>query len=128
MSTHVFGTGRTHPADAARTQSILEMLRLVAGVPESRQVEGRWQELLGMIGTSEPQYFRIAYPQPLIHELATEAKQLFEVSGLHSYNSGSNSIADLLTEAWKHFQADPPGFSCWEGEQVQRLKKDFNLI
>jgi hypothetical protein len=128
MSTDVFGTARTHPADAARTQSILEMLRLVAGLPEAREVEGRWQELLGTIGTSEPQYFRIAYPQALIHELATEARQLFEASGLHPYTPGSKPIADLLAEAWKHFQADPAGFPRWESEQLQRLKKEFSLI
>ncbi len=128
MSTDVFGTARTHPADAARTRAILEMLGLVAGVPEARQVEGRWQELLGTIGTSEPQSFHIAYPQTLFHELATEAIQLFEASGLRPYNPGSKPIADLLNEAWRHFQANPAGFSRWESEQLQRLKKVFNLI
>ncbi len=128
MSTDVFGTARTHPADAARTQAILEMLGLVASLADVRQVENPWQELLRTIGTSEPQYFRIAYPQTLIHELASQAKQLFEASGLQPYNPGSKPIADLLNDAWKHFQADPAGFPLWESEQVQRLKKDFNLI
>jgi hypothetical protein len=128
MSTDVFGIARTHPADAARTQPILEMLRLVPDLGEGHQVETRWQEFLGTIGGSEPQYFRIAYPHTLIRELATEVKQMFEASGLQAYNPGSKVVADLLNEAWKQFHADPAGFSAWESEQLQRLRKTLNLV
>jgi len=128
MSTDLFGIARTHPADAARTQAIIEMLRLIAGHASTHQVESRWQELLQTIGTKEPQYFPIAYPPGLIHELATEAMQLFRSSGFHSYNPASKPIADMLTEAWKYFQDNPAGFPQWESGQLQQLKKNFNLI
>ncbi len=127
MSTDVFGTARTHPADAARTQAILEMLKVIAGPTETQQVHAKWQELLGTIGTTEPQFFRIAYPEPLIRELAIEAAIRFEASGLRRYNPGSNPLADLLNEAWKTFQTDPAGFSRWETEQLGDLKTQFAL-
>jgi hypothetical protein len=128
MSTDLFGIAPTHPADAARTRAIIEMLKLIAGHASTHQVESQWKELQGTVGTQEPQRFRIAYPPVLIHELATEANQLFRSSGFHSYNPGSRPIADLLTEAWNHFQADPAGFPQWERGQLQQLKKDVNLI
>jgi hypothetical protein len=53
---------------------------------------------------------------------------MFEASGLQAYNPGSKNVADLLNEAWKHFHADPAGFSAWESEQLQRLRKTFNLV
>jgi hypothetical protein len=127
MSTDVFGTARTHPADAARTQAILEMLALVAGSHQSRQVGERWNELLGTIGASEPQHFRIAYPQSLIRDLAIEAKRLFETSGLQPYNPGSKPIASLLDRAWERFQADPGNFPRWEADQIAQLKKALGL-
>ena len=41
MSTDVFGTVRSHPADAARTQAILEMLVLVSDGKEHEFIEDR---------------------------------------------------------------------------------------
>ena len=127
MSTDVFGTAGSHPADAARTQGILEMLARVAGGQECRQVGDRWNELLETIGASEPQHFRIAYPQSLIRELAIEAKRLFETAGLQPYNPRSKPIAGLLDEAWERFQADPGSFSRWEADQIGQLKKTLGL-
>src|SRR3984893_14764389 len=49
-------------------------------------------------------------------------------SGLHAYNPGSKAVADLLNEAWKQFHADPAGFSVWESEQLQRMRKTLNLV
>ncbi len=128
MSTDVFGTARSHPADAARSQAILGMVGLVATPQEGQKVDAQWRELLGTIGASEPQYFRIAYPESLIRELAVEAKQLFEASGLQPYSRGSKPIADLLNEAWERFRTDPARFSSWENDQVRQLKKNFKLI
>ena len=127
MSTDVFETARTHPADAGRTQAILAMLALVADSHEVNHFEVPWQELLATIGGTEPQYFRIAYPEALIRQLAAEARRLFETCGLRAYNPGSKRIADLLNNAWKRFQADPAHFSAWESNELQQLKKDFNL-
>src|SRR5579883_613417 len=127
MSTDVFGTARTHPADAARTQAILAMLTLVAGSQRCGQVEARWNELLGTIGALEPQHFHIAYPQPLLRGLAAEAKRLFESSGLRLYNPGSKPIAGLLDQAWERFQANPENFPRWEADQIRELKKVLGL-
>ncbi len=128
MSTDLFGIASSHPADAARTQAIVEILKLVVGDVSTHRIENQWQELLGTVAAKEPQYFRIAYPPDLIRELAAEASQLFRSSGFHSYNPGSKPLGDLLTEAWNYFQTDPSGFPEWERGQLQQLRKAFNLI
>jgi len=127
MSTDVFGTVRSHPADAARTQAILEMLALVSDGKEKEFIEDRWAELLSTIGAVEPQSFRTAYPITLLRDLACQAKQSFEALGLKPYTSKEDRIGDLLNEAWKHFQSHPESFARWEGAQMEELRKKFDL-
>ena len=128
MSTDLFGISSSHPADAARTQAIIEMLKLISGDPSTHQIESQWQELLGTVGAKEPQNFRIAYPLALIRELAAEVGQLFRSAGFHSYNPGSKPIGDLLAEAWNYFRSDPSSFPAWEHAKLHQLRKAFKLI
>lgn len=128
MSTDLFAISGSHPADAARTQAIIEILKLIPGDKTTHQIESQWQELLGTVGAKEPQHFRIAYPRALICELAAEVAQLFRDSGFHSYNPGSKPIGDLLAEAWNHFRSNPSSFPAWERGKLQQLRKDFGLI
>jgi hypothetical protein len=127
MSTDVFGTVRTHPADAARMLVILEMLMLLTGTSENQFIEDRWRELLTTIGTTEPQYFKSAYPVALLKDLAAKAKCSFEALGLEHYGQSGHPIADLLNDAWKYFQSQPESFAVWEKEQIARLRKSFGL-
>ena len=127
MSTDLFGISSSHPADAARTQAIIEMLRLISGNPSTHAIENQWQELLGMVGAKEPQHFRIAYPLALIRELAVEVGQLFRSAGFHSYSPGSKPIGDLLADAWNYFRSDPSNFPAWEREKLRQLRKAFKL-
>ncbi len=127
MSTDIFGIASSHPADAARTQAIIEMLKLISGDKSTHELESQWQELLGTIGAKEPQHFRIAYPLDLIRELAAEVGQLFRSAGFHSYNPGSKRIGDLLAKAWNYFRSDPSSFPAWERVELHQLRKAFKL-
>jgi hypothetical protein len=128
MSTDLFGIVISHPADAARTQAIIEMLKLITRDTATQQIESQWQELMRTVGAKEPQNFRIAYPLALVRELAAEAGQLFRNAGLHSSNPGSKSIGDLLAEAWSYFRTDPSGFPGWERGKLQELRKAYKLV
>jgi hypothetical protein len=103
------------------------MLALVSDGKEQAFVEDRWAELLNMIGAAEPQAFRTAYPKALLRDLAIHAKQSFEALGLKAYISNEDSIADLLNEAWRHFQSHPESFAQWERTQIEGLRKKFGL-
>lgn len=127
MSTDVFGTVSTHPADAARTHGIIETLALLSDGPDPELIEDRWAELLATIGANEPQSFRLAYPRTLLRDLASKAKVSFETLGLKPYSSGANRIADLLNEGWKHFQSEPESFVRWEREQIGSLRHEYGL-
>jgi hypothetical protein len=127
MSTDVFGTVRSHPADAARTRAILEMLALVSDGKEQEFVEDRWRELVSTIGAVEPQSFETAYPKSLLSELAKQAKQSFEALGLKPYTSKEDQMADLLHEAWKHFQSHPESYADWERRKIAELRTRFGL-
>jgi hypothetical protein len=125
MSTDVFGTARTHPADAARTLVILEMLMLLSDTREHEFVEDRWRELLNTIGATEPQLFRNIYPSTLLKSLAVQAKRSFEAMSLKPYRIGENPTADLLNEAWKQFQSRPESFAHWEKAEIGKLRKSL---
>jgi hypothetical protein len=128
MSTDLFGISSSHPADAARTQAVIEMLKLISGDTSTNEIESHWQELLTTVGAKEPQQFRTAYPPRLIRELADDVNQLFRSSGFYSYNPGSMPVGGLLVEAWNYFRSDPSSFRTWERAKLQGLQKAFKLI
>lgn len=103
------------------------MLALVSDGKEQEFVEDSWGELLNIVGAAEPQAFRTAYPKALLRNLAIQAKQSFEALGLKPYSSNEDSIADLLNEAWKHFQSHPKSFAQWESTQIEGLRKKLGL-
>jgi hypothetical protein len=127
MSTDVFATVRSHPADAARAELVLEMLALVSVGKDQEFVADRWLELLSTIGAAEPQSFRMAYPKDLLQNIAVVAKEAFEALGLKPYSPKQDRLADLLNEAWKQFQSEPETFAEWEWEQVLELRRNFGL-
>lgn len=127
MSTDVFGTIKSHPADAARTQAIFEMLALVSDGTDKTFIEDRWRELIGTIGAVEPHSFRMAYPETLLKALAQQSKDSFERLGLKAYTPNSCAIADLLNEAWRRFQSDPESYADWERNEVGELRKQLGL-
>ena len=110
----VFAAESSHPADAARTQATLAMIKQVSMPAEADLIHGKWQELLSTMDAEEPQTFRMAYPEDLIRDLAGDAIFCFEASGLRRYKEGLSPLADLLNEAWKKFQQDPKRFRGWE--------------
>lgn len=126
MSTDVFATARSHPADAARTLAILEMLALLSTVHDGKFIEDRWQELLTTIGATEPQSFRVAYPRELLRALAERGKTAFETLGLKPHTN-SGTLGPLLNSAWKNFQSEPQSFAAWEREQIDELSAGFGL-
>jgi len=123
----LFAAESSHPPDAARTQAILEMLGHLSASEETERIREKWQELLATIDVEEPQTFRMAYPEGLIRELASDSAFCFEAIGLRGYRQGVAPLADLLNEAWKRFQGDPRGFRGWELEQLNRLRTEFGL-
>src|SRR5258706_11699284 len=56
-------------------RSILVMLESLHGSEDAEAVRSKWQELLGTIGGTEPQTFRIAYPERLRSEEHTSELQ-----------------------------------------------------
>jgi hypothetical protein len=124
----VFAAESRHPADAARTQATLAMVKQVSLPAEADLIQDKWHELLSTMDAEEPQTFRTAYPEDLIRDLASDAIFCFEASGLRRYKEGSAPLADLLNEAWKKFQEDPKGFRVWELERLRRLRANFELV
>ena len=127
MSTDVFGTIKSHPADAARTQAIFEMVSLVSDGNDQAFIEDRWQELVGTIGAVEPHSFRTAYPKSLLRDLAKQAKESFDALGLKAYTPKTEQVADVLNEAWRRFESDPESYADWERTKIGELRKRFGL-
>jgi len=127
MSTDVFAIVRSHPADAARAELIVEMVSLVLDGKEKEFLEDRWLELVRTVGAVEPQSFRAAFPKTLLRDLAKKAKECFELLGLKPYIAGQRPLADLLNEAWKHFQSHPESYAGWERTQILELRKSVGL-
>jgi hypothetical protein len=122
MSGDVFGAESSHPADAARTHGILELLEALEWPTEAQEIRERWCQFLDATASAEPQTFRVAYPQVLLRELASEAIFCFEASGIRRYKPGTMPGADMLNESWKVFRDSPATYSSWEAERVRRIR------
>lgn len=127
MSTDVFAIVRSHPADTARAEAIVEMVSVILDRKEREFIEDRWSELVATVGAVEPQSFRAAFPRTLLRDLANKAKECFEALGLKAYSPGQCPMADLLNEAWKHFQSHPVSYADWERAQIIELRRTVGL-
>ena len=127
MSTDVYAIVKSHPADAARAELIVEMVSLILDGKEKEFLEDRWSELVATVGAAEPQLFRAAFPKTLLRDLAKKTKECFEALGLKAYSAGQCPMADLLNDAWKYFQSHPESYADWERAQIGELRQKVGI-
>jgi hypothetical protein len=133
VSTDIYGNEQSHPADAARTQTIGIVLTRLGLGQASAEIQKSWNQLVAVTGQVQPQDFELRFPSELIDEICTVVIHFCEDLSLTAYgheeegNPAVMNLTRLLNEAWSKFISDARTFSDWERSQVNQLKSTLGL-
>src|SRR5262249_55141897 len=99
LSHSFYEISASHPADAARTIAIRMMLQQQGHMVLAHKIALQWQDLQKTAAQTEPQEFRLAFPDALLESLVEEVSLYCQSAGLKKYNATTMPIARLLNDA-----------------------------
>lgn len=130
-STKIFEYSESHPADEARMRLIILMLDKLGLKEEKEKVESAWKVFLKDTAIFKPNGYSLMFPQNLLQKIVDEFYVFYQNADLASYpeliNSGSNSISQLLNDAWNSAQNNPTGYFDYETNSIANLKFLYGL-
>lgn len=116
------GYPNSHPADAARMDVVLEVLRGNGWNSDANAIEREWQAMLNLGGFEATAEYRRCFPGDLLQDIARGAVQATNAIGCAAASpNGRAAIGTLLNEAWRQFWADPMDYGRWQEQAKQRL-------
>lgn len=117
----------THPADDTRMQAMLMMLNKIGFKTEGKQIEKAWQDFVEVMGYSPIAEYRQAYPESLMSEIVSAAKEGIEGTGVVTAKPDAlTPIVGLLNSAWQEFWQAPEDYQAWETAKVKALRTSVN--
>lgn len=111
--------GRDHPADDARMQVVLHMLRLLGLGQDAASIGERWQETLDAVDATPNSEYPHIYPDELLEVAARNVYTGCQELGLRAYDPEITQDCDvprLTNEAWEQLLARPEGYAAWESQ------------
>jgi len=126
LSPEFFETTASHPSDAARTIAIRFMLQNQGYLKEARQIDLQWEALQQTSGQTEPQVFRLAFPNDLLAGIVTVVVEYCKSVGILAFDRYSMPVAALLNDAWERFVEAPSIFREWEAAQILTLYQRYD--
>ena len=117
----------THPADDARMHAMLMMLNKIGFKTEGKRIEKAWQDFVEVMGYSPIAEYRQAYPEFLMSEIVSAAKEGIEGTGVVTAKPDTlTPIVGLLNSAWQEFWQAPEDYQAWETAKVKALRTSVN--
>jgi len=116
------GGTSSHPADAARMETILEVLRSSGWTAEARAIAAEWTSMLRVGGyATTPEYNR-CFPRTLINSIAASASRAISQIGCPAADRAFlKPVANTLNAAWNEFWGDPKQYTTWQTQNVGSL-------
>jgi hypothetical protein len=127
----IYSDSSSHPADEARMRIIILMLEKLGLINDKDKVETDWKVFLKDTERLKPADYNLLYPQKLLQQLVDEVYEFYQNADLASFteliNSTSDSIAQLLNEAWNQARTAPLDYNNYEINAVNKLRVSFGL-
>jgi hypothetical protein len=112
----------THPADAARMDLMLRVLRRAGFDSATAQVSLRWRKALAYGHTEPGANYHHCYPDELLELVCARACEGFSDIGCRQARSDTaDPIHAILNESWARFWREPSSYYAWEKEEVAKL-------
>ena len=113
----------THPADDARMHAMLMMLTNIGFTSEGKRIEEAWRDFVTVMGYKPTAEYRQAYPESLMSEIVSVAKEGIEGTGVVTAKPDAlTQIVDLLNSAWQEFWRAPENYQAWEAAKLNDLR------
>lgn len=112
-----------HPADEARLQAMLRMLRKCGLEQDAEGVEALWTEYLPTRDANRTHDYHYRYPESLLGLLVDQIHAGAASLSIHEFaiHDGAETIPALLATAWRRFLADPASYAAWESQAIADL-------
>lgn len=124
QNSDVYHKGSSHPADAARTKHIFNVLRRCGFNSEVNKMESIWNKYLDVAEQKTSSYFQDYHPISLFTAIMEDVEEVIKENSFGNLDK-SPTIA-ILNESWKQFIENPNIYTEWEEKKVFVLKRNFN--
>jgi hypothetical protein len=130
-STKIFEYSQSHPADEARMRIIILMLEKLGLSDDKNLVEEAWRVFLKDTEVFRPNDYPLLYPQKLLEQIVNEFFNFYQNADLASYSElvakGTNSISQLLNDAWHNAQFNSRNYFDYELNAIKALKSSYGI-
>ena len=121
-SLSIFDYSSTHPADAARMDNILRILRSDPNsVDHVALLDEQWKKYLGFPHPAKPELYDLLHGNPLFTAVLEDVRDAINAHGLKISASTDGTIAYLLNEAWEKLPTMPSEYSTWENNIISQI-------
>jgi hypothetical protein len=130
-SIKIFEYSQSHPADEARMRIIILMLEKLGLTNDKNEVEAAWKIFLKDTEVFKPNDYPLLYPQKLLQQIVDEFFTFYQNADLVSYpeltGKGTNSVSQLLNDAWSNAQTNSTDYFNYETNSIANLKSSYGL-
>jgi hypothetical protein len=108
-----------HPADDARMQVVLHVLRMLGLDQDATSIGERWQEMIDTVGAAPSSEYSDIYPDELLEVTARNVYTGCRELDLRAYDPAITQDCDvprLANEAWEQLLGKPESCAVWESQ------------
>ena len=109
-----FAWSITHPADAARMDHILRVLRRIGLTEQTEEINEVWVNLQRSQGIRPPVEYAFFHPAEIFTAIAEDVEEGIDGAGLGRYDPSRPGLVKLLNDAWIRLLASPETYRPWE--------------
>lgn len=120
QNSDVYHKGNSHPADAARTKHIFNVLRRCGFSAEVNKMEAIWNKYLAVTEQKPSSYFQDFHPTSLFTAILEDVEEVIKSKDIKILD-GSSTIK-IIDESWKQFIQNPQQYVEWEETAITKLK------
>jgi hypothetical protein len=115
----IFGYTETHPADAARMEFILRILKSNPRFSSDFQlIRQKWQAYLDLRHPDPPHLYNLLHPPQLFTAVLDDVRSALEEHHFKADPLACGTITYLLNEAWRKLLTNPRDYNSWEMDTV----------
>lgn len=120
QNSDVYHKGSSHPADAARTKHIFNVLRRCGLKSEVNKMETIWNKYLDITEQKPSSYYQDFHPTSLFTAIMEDVEEVIKDNDIKILD-GSSTIK-IIDESWKQFTENPQQYVQWEENAISKLK------
>jgi len=117
-----FGFSITHPADAARMDNILRVLKRMELHEPAQEIESAWNKFKQTQGYQPPIEYTFFHPEEVFTAIAEDVEDSIEEAKLHCYDGNRSGVIQILNEAWSRLRSNLANYIEWESQRIENFE------